>query len=321
MSYLGSGHAVTFRIPVPLMSGEAAAHVEGRVELGASRSPRAVLYAGHKVVAVLQGVNAITGLSSTPRADDFMVLIQDVERITVGGIRKDLLENLPRVPGLQFRSGSPWIEIRSKSGQTATFKVDAFDEAYSKVVSVLVSALTARDDANNKSDDANRKRLSDEAEEYDLGDDAALQATIYGALRYFPEAATGSLDDLVLLPCMMIGDKSSWSGHSIVLNEDLGFFEYSDCSVEDKSKGSPVLAKMSEITGCTVFKPEGFKIAQRSTVQMGKAAGNYVKIKILLGQKSMTLMVPLDAYDAEETPYVEKITDNFLKLINLALVY
>lgn len=319
MSYFGSGHAVNFRIPVPLMSQESG-HVEGRVELGAARSPRAVLYAGHKVVAVLQGINAITGLSSNPRADDFMVLIKDVELITVGGIRKELLENLPRVPGLRFGSGSPRIEIRSQSGEAATFKVEVFDEAYSKVVSVLVSALTARDNAKN-SDDANCKCLSDEVEEYDLGVDAALQETIYGALRYFADAAMGSLDGLVVLPCMMIGDKGSWSGHAIVLKDDLGFFEYSDCSVEDKSKGSPVLAKMSEITGCTVFKPEEFNIAQRSRVQMGKAAGNYVKIKVLFGQKSMTLMVPLDAYDAEETPYVEKITDNLLESINLALVY
>lgn len=308
MSYLGPGYlGVYSRLPGHLATPDIAA-IEGRISNEALISPRATLAVGKQVIAVFQGMGLITGLKYDAHPEDWIVPIGEVERIVIGGIRKESLESMPKIPGLLFSSGTSEIQIFSAGGRSATFKPTLFDDDYAKFISVMCSAMSSRPTF--------REQEQVEVEEYDIGAEMSAADVILGAARYFPDALTEGVEDLALLECILAGQDDAWAGYAIILNENFGFFEYHECLSTD---GNPVLLRMEEVTGCDVLKPENFHIAPRVKVKVGLGHEDHLTIRLVAGGHSMRMAVPLEEHTTEEIRAIEVAVGNLLGLIDIRL--
>lgn len=309
MSYLGpSLLGVVSRLPGEFLSSNMAA-IEGHVETDTFFPPRAALAVGDKFVAVLRGVNMVTGLSLTPHPEDFVIGLDEVELVKVGGMREAMLSELPRSAGLKFTAGPARVEVRTTGGRKVRFKPAAYDQNFWDLLSVLHSSLVARA----------QKRLSPTPQdEYDIGEESAV-ATIRGALRYFPQTTSRTVELLCVLECVLVRNGNAWAGYAVISDDDLGFFEYADCAVEKPEAGSPVLLRMQDVTACSVTTPDSFTVALRRNVAVRRAAEPHMTINIHLAEQTMRLAVPLEELSVEDKPDMEVLVGNFLNLIDARL--
>ncbi|AOT05773.1 hypothetical protein [Arthrobacter sp. U41] len=87
---------------------------------------------------------------------------------------------------------------------------------------------------------------------------------IDGALRYFDEIDLAFLGDRLMVPAVMFrgngDDQQQWLG--LVMSKDgmFGFFEESDCLVDDVDDGEPVIYRLSDLRACKVSVPESIYV-------------------------------------------------------------
>lgn len=316
MSYIGSSILdVLSRMPEGMLTaadyGSGGIHVvEGRVDTGSILPTSAALAVGKSFVAVLRGVNPMTGLKMSPQPGDFIVPLNDVRQVTVGGLRSDALAELPAIDGLVWSAGPAIIQVSDTSGRSAAFKPAMFDDAYWGLVNQLVSLLASRADLF-------------EEDELDLEVDDVVEpdlATVLaGALRYFPDSMT-NIYELRTLECVLLRGDRSWAGLAMLTKKNFGFFEYDECLLEDTNDGKPLLFHLKDVSGCSVTLPEGISLAVGEHVVPVNAPQPNLIIKINLeGDKLVRLGVGLPEYSPQELPDLLKLVQRFLKRIDKRL--
>lgn len=284
--------------------------VEGRVETGSILPSSAALAVGKSFLAVLRGVNPVTGLKMSPQPGDFVVALSDVRQVTVGGLKKEALSELPVIDGLVWSAGPAIIQVSDSSGRSAVFKPAMFDDAYWGLVNQLVSLLASRADLLKEEElDID----TDDAEEPDFG------AVLAGALRYFPDSFT-NIYELRTLECVLLSGERSWAGLAILTKKNFGFFEYDECLLEDTNDGKPLLFHLKDVSGCSVTIPASISLAVGEHVVLVNAPQPNLIIKIMLeGDKLVRLGVALPEYTAQELPDLLKLVQRFLKRIDKRL--
>ena len=82
---------------------------------------------------------------------------------------------------------------------------------------------------------------------------------IDGALRYFDEVNQAFLGDRLMVPAVMFrgsgDDQQQWTGFVMSMDGMFGFFEESDCLVDDMNEGEPVVYRLSDLRACKVRVP------------------------------------------------------------------
>jgi hypothetical protein len=284
--------------------------VEGRVEAGSLLPVSAALAVGKSFVAVLRGVNPVTGLTMSPQAGDLIVPLSDVHQVTVGGLRADALGKLPVIQGLAWRDGPATIHVANSSGRSAVFKPALFDDAYWGLVNHLVSLLASRADFVEE-------EVSD-VEEYDI-EEPDFGAMVAGALRYFPDTMT-NVRELRTLECVLVRGEKSWAGLAILTKKNFGFFEYDECLLEDTDDGKPLLFNLKDVSGCSLIIPEDFSLEVGDHIALMNARQPNLIIKIMLdGDKLVRLGIGLPEYTPEELPHLLKLVQKFLNRIDKKL--
>lgn len=316
MSYIGSSILdVLSRMPEGMLTaadyGNGGIHVvEGRVETSSILPSRAALAVGKSFLAVLRGVNPVTGLKMSPQPGDFVVPLNNVHQVTVGGLKKEALAELPVIGRLVWSAGPAIIQVTDSSGRSAVFKPAMFDDAYWGLVNQLVSLLASRADL-----------LEEEGPDIDMDDveEPDFGTVLAGALRYFPDSMT-NVYELRTLECVLLSGERSWAGLAILTKKNFGFFEYDECLMEDINKGNPLLFHLKDVSGCSVTVPESISLTVGEHVVLDNAAQPNLIIKIMLeGNKLVRLGVGLPEYTPQELPDLLNLVQRFLKRIDKRL--
>ncbi|MDQ1060773.1 hypothetical protein QFZ23_004738 [Arthrobacter globiformis] len=283
--------------------------VEGRVEVGSLLPVSAALAVGRSFVAVLRGVNPVTGLKMSPQAGDLIVPLSDVRQVTVGGLRADALGKLPVIQGLAWSDGPATIQVANSSGRSAVFKPALFDDGYWGLVNHLVSLLASRADLVEEEADV---------DEYDI-EEPDFGAMVAGALRYFPDTVT-NFRELRTLECVLVRGEKSWAGLAILTKKNFGFFEYDECLLEDTDDGKPLLINLKDVSGCSLIVPEDFSLEVGDHIALINAGQPNLIIEIMLdGDKLVRLGIGLPEYTPEELPSLLKLVQKFLNRIDKRL--
>jgi hypothetical protein len=128
---------------------------------------------------------------------------------------------------------------------------------------------------------------------------------IDGALRYFDEVDLHFYGDRVMVPATLIrgaGDEQSqWVGFIMAKDGMIGFFEESDCLVEEVDDGDPVLYFLSDLQGCTVRLPKSIHTPPGLLhIRFAEPRSDFIA-RLQFGSDSRILQFGVRFADAEET--------------------
>lgn len=112
-------------------------------------------------------------------------------------------------------------------------------------------------------------------------DDERSSALIEGALRYFGKADMHFLGDRLMTPATLFrgeaDDQKHWNGFLMVKDGTIGFFEESDCFVENTSDGDPLIFQLTDLRAATAQMPHGVSPLNNLThIRFRKPSNNFV---------------------------------------------
>lgn len=110
---------------------------------------------------------------------------------------------------------------------------------------------------------------------------------IDGALRYFGEVDLAFDGDRLMVPAVMFrgsGDEQQqWMGFVMSKDGMFGFFEESDCLVEDMADGDPVLYRLGDLRACKVHLPESIYVPPSLRHVLVSDPSNEFNAKLIFG--------------------------------------
>jgi hypothetical protein len=148
---------------------------------------------------------------------------------------------------------------------------------------------------------------------------------IDGALRYFDEIDLSFLGDRLMVPAVMFrgsgDDQQQWLGFVMSKDGMFGFFEESDCLVDDMADGEPVLYRLSDLRACKVRIPESIYVPPDLQHVLQSDSSREFNAKLIFGDdvSVMQFAVLFSQVDEEMREEVAQHIQQLLGLFDKAL--
>lgn len=148
---------------------------------------------------------------------------------------------------------------------------------------------------------------------------------IDGALRYFDEVDLSFLGDRLMVPAVMFrgngDDQQQWLGLVMAKDGMFGFFEESDCLVDDMDDGEPVIYRLSELRACKVSIPESIYVPPGLNHVLRSPSSREFNAKLIFGEdvSVMQFAVLFSQIDEEMREEVALQIQQLLGLFDKAL--
>lgn len=148
------------------------------------------------------------------------------------------------------------------------------------------------------------------------------KAMAEGADRYFETVALSFLGDQVMLPSTYVygegADERRWDGWLITKDGLIGFFEESDLLTKDAAQGSPILAQLGDLNGCSILIPTSSAQAL-SHIDYQGASNNFICSLRFDGGKRWRLAVWLEDLPSDLREEAMEGVVELLRIIDKAL--
>jgi hypothetical protein len=148
---------------------------------------------------------------------------------------------------------------------------------------------------------------------------------IDGALRYFDEVDLSFLGDRLMVPAVRFrgdgDDQQQWLGFIMSKDGMFGFFEESDCLVDDMDDGEPVIYRLSELRACKVTIPESIYVHPGLKQVLRSPSSGEFNAKLIFGEdvSVMQFAVLFSQIDEEMREEVALQIQQLLGLFDKAL--
>jgi hypothetical protein len=125
------------------------------------------------------------------------------------------------------------------------------------------------------------------------------------------------------LPCYLPVPDGNIIGFLIILCDTIGFYDLDDLAVADPAEGTPLLAELNQLTGCSITAPKAEVLEEYKEdytfIEVSQGNNDALLLQLTFGENSLLFATPFRQPDQKQQQDFELDLDMVLELINKQL--